>query len=284
MLLSLLTGVMLAVAPAPAPTALPTLPPLIVHTHTSAACTALHQYFLPIGYVTRRNDQAFGALAYSVRKFVAGVYPSDVPTLAELNAAQTGINDSGGDSADAGGPNQEDTLLYGPSQILDAARIRDVANQIYANLVTEAKYMNESWKEYPAGTDPHVDELRQHLQHLMDLQRALADKYENFAVLYLSNNGMDTLNSGGSQTYFKLYLRALLLGDVSELEQDEKDASTDTMSVSERARIGEVGDVVKGLMDEERAYMPAAIATLNSCNGTHYVIEHPSPQPSATPK
>jgi hypothetical protein len=288
MVQALFMSVLLASANAsPSPAPLPTLPPLIEHTVTSSTCTALRKYFGNIGYVTRRNDEAFGAMARSVRTFVAGIYPSDVPSAAELVAAQnsTGDGDNGTSADQVGGPNEDDTLIYGPGQILNAARIETVANEIYANLVLEGKIMNESWKEYPAGTDPHIDALRQHLQNMMDLQRGLADKYETFAGTYLSNNGMATLRDPGSEVFFKLYLRALLLGDVSELQETGQDAVTNDGFTSERdrERLGTVADLVKGLRDEERAYAPAVLQTMNQCNGTNYVINGSSPEPSASP-
>lgn len=269
----------------PAPSPLPTLPPLIIRTQTSATCTALHKYFTSIGYVTRRNDEAFYAMGRSVRAFVAGIYPSDVPSAGELAAAQSGSGDTGTASDELGGPNQDDTLLYGPGQILTAARIETVANEIYGNLVTEGKIMNESWKEYPAGSDRNIDAMRQHLQNMMDLQRGLADKYENFARTYLSNNGMVQVEDPSQQTYFKLYLRALLLGDVSEL-QESPDSATDDgyVSTRDRERLGTVADLVHGLSEEERTYAPAVIPTMNACNGTNYVINASSPQPAASPR
>lgn len=47
---------LLAVAPAPAPT--PALPPVIIRTITTARRTTLHEMMPPIGYVTRRHDDA----------------------------------------------------------------------------------------------------------------------------------------------------------------------------------------------------------------------------------
>jgi hypothetical protein len=269
-------------SPAPSPTSTPVQSqfyPTIIHTRTSASCTTLRKLLTPVGFVARRNDDAFRAMAFSVQKFLSGIDPADVPSLGELQAAQDVADPSTGaeaDQIDQG--TSDDTLLYGPSQVLDAARIDRVANQIFANIVLEDSYMNQSWKDYPHGSDPVVDALRQHAQNLIDLQRALADRYEAFAERYLSNQDMAAQRDPTEREYFKLYLRALLLGQVGELTQGGSQVPDEGyLTTSQRARLGSVATVVQDLRTQEREWAAAYLSTYNVCNGTHYVIVAPSP-------
>ena len=45
------------------------------------------------------------------------------------------------------------------------------------NLALADRVMNASWNRYPRGTDANVDAMRQRLQNIVDLQRALVNKY-----------------------------------------------------------------------------------------------------------
>jgi hypothetical protein len=276
----------IAIGVVPSPTASPTLAPAepypeIIHERTSPACTEQRKLFTPIAFVTRRNDDAIRAMAISLQKFLSGIYPADVPSLAEVEAAQ-GMADpsTGAEVTDIDQGTDDDSLLYGPSQILQAAGIDRVANEVYGNLTLENSYMKQSWSDYPQGSDPNVDPLRQTAQNMIDLQRAIADRYESFAENYLSNQGMAAMRNSGQREQFKLYLRALLLGDASELTQNASDATDDGfLTESDRARLGSVAQVVKGLQQEERAFAPAYVSTYNECNGTHFTIVSPSPAP-----
>lgn len=284
MIAPLILSVAIGVLPYPtaSPTPAPTEPyPEIIHTRTSPACTTLRKLLTPVGFVTRRNDEAIRAMAISLQKFLSGIDPADVPSLAEVEAAQGRADPSTGPEVttiDQG--TDDDSLLYGPSQVLQAAAIDRVANQVYANITFEDSYMKQSWSDYPQGSDPTVDALRQSAQNMIDLQRAITDRYESFAESYLTNQGMASAQSPAQREYFKLYLRALLLGQASELTENASDASDDDfLTQSERARLGSVAQVVKGLQQEERAFAPAYLSTYNDCNGTHFTIVSPSPTP-----
>ena len=286
MILAAILSVAVAVLPSPPPAPTPTpidFYPEIIHTRTSATCTTLRKLLTPVGFVTRRNDAAIRSMAISLQKFLSGIEPADVPSLAEVEAAQsaadstTGVNATTIDQSTA-----DDALLYGPNQVLKAAEIEQVANEIYANITLENKYLKQSWSDYPQGNDPSVDALRQRAENLIDLQRAIADRYESFAGTYLGNQDMGAEQEPTQREYFKLYLRALLLGQAGELTQNGSDATEDdsSLSQSDRARLGSVAQVVRGLHQEEGAFAPAYLSTYNNCNGTHYTIVAPSPAPS----
>ena len=282
MILAAILSVAVGVLPSPTPTPIDFYPE-IIHTRTSAKCTTLRKLLTPVGFVTRRNDEAIRGMAISLQKFLSGIDPADVPTLTEVEDAYGRADSSAGANVSTIDQSMaDDSLLYGPNQILNAAAIQQVANEIYANITLENKYMKQSWSDYPQGNDPTVDALRQRAQNLIDLQRAIADRYESFASSYLSNQDMGSERDPAQREYFKLYLRALLLGQAAELTESGSDATDDNNSLtqSERARLGTVAQVVRGLHQEEGAYAPVYLSTFNDCNGTHYTIVGPSPTPS----
>jgi hypothetical protein len=273
-------------SPSPSPAATTDFYPEITHTRTSESCTTLRNLLTPVGFVTRRNDDAIKAMAVSVQKFLSGVDPADVPSLADVEAAQNGADVStGADVSQVDQSTADDQLLYGPSSIIKAAEIDRVANEIYHNIVVEDDYMKQSWGAYPQGSDPQVDALRQRAQNLIDLQRGIADRYEDFARTYLNNQNMAQTWSPSEREYFKLYLRALLLGQAAALTQGDADAVDNDgyLSQSERARLGTVAEVVRGLHAEEASFAPAYLSTYNQCNGTHFTIVSPSPPPTPAP-
>ena len=159
-----------------------TPPPEIAHTVTSARCDTLHGTMLPVGYVTKRNDAAFRAMSRSMVAFLSGIYPTDVPSKADMQAAayQPKFGNNTGTSDAMGSEEDDDQLLYGPGQVLTAAEIDNVAEQVHANIVVEQKFIDQSWKSNPRPRDPNVSQMRQRAQNLVDLQRALADQYERF--------------------------------------------------------------------------------------------------------
>lgn len=270
MVANLILSVLVSV-PSPSPSSLP----VIERTKTSVTCTALRSFVLPIGYVARRNDDAFRAMARSMQVFLSGIYPGDVPTSAEMAGSLHGAP-AGAQADGMGSENEDDQLLFGPGQTLTAARIDAVANQIYANLQLEDRIMSESWHGYPERADPKIDALRQRLQNLMDLQRALADRYERFAWLYLSNQGMASLTDAKHRAPFKAFLRALLLGESAALVDGPAQSENDGYSsVRQRAREGNVAQIVRDLRDQEHAFAPDVLAAAGACNGTHYVF-HPA--------
>lgn len=283
MIASLILGALTAVStvapsPAPAASATPAIPE-IIHTVTSEACTTLQNLLMPVGYVTKRNDDAFGGMQTHLLSVVNNFNSHDMPTQAELMAlgdskdVTTGANVS---QIDPSG--QDDNLLYSPKAVLEVAKMDSIANQIYSNLAVEASFMDKSWKEYPAGADPKVDKMRQDAQNLMDLQRALADKYENFSKTYLNNQELAWTKDPGEREFFKAYLRALLLGQAAAFSTAGTNSLTNGLTKDQVAKIGSVADVVNGLRNAEHLYAPEQISTYNTCNGTTIPVPTPAPQ------
>lgn len=281
LILSLLAGVAL---PTPSPTPPPVSTPFyptIIHTVTSETCTTLHNLVMPVGYVTKKNDEAFTGMQDRIQQIFGQFTGHDAPTRADLMKLGDSRDATSGASADQIDPSgQDDSLLYGPSQVIKAAQIDSIANAIYGNLVLESQFMNKSLAEYPPGANANVDEMRKHAQALMELQRSLADKYENFARTYLSNQNMAWTQDPGQREYFKAYLRALLLGEAVRLDNaGSDDDGYHYLTQADRARIGSAAEVVQGLRQEERVFAPEEISTYNACNSAHIVIESPSPSP-----
>ena len=304
----LISALVAAADPAPAATA---APPEIIHTVTSEQCSTLHKMTLPVGYVAKVNDQAFGAMALSTSKFLKHFMPGDAPTAADIQSAlgntpdnnqnssiqesgigqnQTANNGTGTAlTASESSGREDDPILYGPGQTLNAARIDAVAQQIYGNIELERKYMNESIKEYPPGTDARVDQLRERAQNLIDLQQALADRYDQFAFTYLSNIGAAQMqtNDQASLGVFKTSLRGLILGDVGGLGGGAPLSGADQNfgydSVQQLARTGSNGQIVAALRYHQYQFTQSLFDTYNVCHGTHFTIAPPRPAPTETP-
>lgn len=294
-MLSLVLAVVLGATPTPSP-----LPfPEILHTVTSPGCETLHHVTLPVGYVTRVNDQAFRAMAFSTQKFMSFFMPGDTPSAADIQAAlgnsngqDPQLNGTGSAmSTEMSASSSDDPILYSPKQTIMAANIDRVAEEIIGNLALEKKYVDESLAQYPPGTDPKVDELRAHAQDVMALQQSLAGRYEQFAGEYIDNMGvadMTRMNQADLST-IKLALRALLVGQGGALQgvqaQDSSDPNYGYSSIQELAKQGSTGQIVSALRDQEFAFSSALFDTYNQCHGTHYVVQpvNGSPAPSPTP-
>ena len=276
---------------APAPSPVPTLPPIIVRTVTTETCTTLHQLVRPVGYVSRRNDAAFRAMALSTQKFLGHFMPGDAPTAADLQAALGSTYGSGTPLTALEGSSQtDDSLLYGPQQTLSASRIDAVAQQIFENIILERGIMKKSLSKFPPGRNARVDAMRRLAQNVIDLQYALANRYERFAGTYIDEIGVSgmTANSASDLSAFKVALRALLFGDANGLAADSAGNpsagnNVEFKSINDLAQAGSTAQVVRTLRAEEFAFARTLVSTFNQCHGTHYIIKSPKPLPSATP-
>jgi hypothetical protein len=278
----LLTTLVAATSPTPEPT----LPPEIIHTISSPVCSSLQNTIMPIGYVTKINDQALRSMALSTQKFLSNIYPSDIPTAADVDAAMSTSAGGSPTVSELGASQTDDDLLYSPGQILSAARIDSVAQQIFLNIALENQYLQQSYKEYPVGTDPKVDALRQRAQQMVDLQQAMASRYEQFAGTYLSNIGSaaEQTNDQSSLALLKVYMRGLLLGDTNGLATLSPSGDNGGFpSVRELARNGTPGQVLNELRTQEFAFAPEMIGTFNDCKGTKFTLKTTTPAPTPTP-
>jgi hypothetical protein len=262
----LLAGTLATFQPSVTPS--PTPPPTIIRIVTSETCNTLHSLMMPIGYVTRRNDRAFTAMAGSMQGFLGLVTPGGIPSKAG------GLNHS----------KDDDPVIYGPGQTINAARIDGDAEQVFGNIWLERKYMKKSLTEYPPGTDPKVDALRQHAQNLIDLQQALANRYEVFAGEYIDNAGAaetDPFDSPSDLAAFKLGVRGALLQDANGLANASYPGSF--KSIRDLALGGSSEQVATALREQEYAFTSALISTYDACQDTHFILRPASPPPSPSP-
>lgn len=109
---------------------------VIVNVRSTNFCTAMHTMVLPLGYITRVNED-------------------NIETLA------------------VGASN----LSKNQSIIKSNISVREISYDTAQNLTLADRVMNESWRRFPRGTAQSIDGLRQRLQNIIDLQRALVNKY-----------------------------------------------------------------------------------------------------------
>jgi hypothetical protein len=127
--------------------------------------------------------------------------------------------------------------------------------------------MDASWKEYPRGQFANVDALRQRLQNLMDLQRALDNKYFEFTGVYLSNRGQAKFASNAAQ--FKAFLRDTIMGlsgALTDVRTDGGDAELAAVaSAHDIARYGNTAGIVRELRLQEYAFGKEATTAAKTC-------------------
>jgi hypothetical protein len=173
-----------------------------------------------------------------------------------------------------------EALLYNPKQVAEIARLETVAEQIFGNLTLADKYMKQSWQEYPEGSDAQVDALRHRAQNLIDLQRALANSYEDFASAYLRDRNLPV------QVQDPMQFRSELLSQAGALSgYTSKAEAAGLTDAATTARYGTVTQVVDEYGKQQHEFATQVISTYNTCSGTHYHLENPVPipSPSSTP-
>jgi predicted Rdx family selenoprotein len=253
----MLSSLMLAalVAASPSPTGQASAPPLIYHAVVSPGCTTLRNVILPIGYVTKRNDAAFRAMSQHLQSFV---------NQANILGTST-VEDN-------------DQLLYGPKQTLEVATIDDITGQIFHNLSVEDALMTQSWREYPQGSDPAVDALRQRVQNLIDLQRALVGTYRQFTGMFQGNNDMPAKLMDPQKLRQSILALDLALNGTPSIGQ-----LRDLTDASSVAKYGDVSQIVNQFGKEQDAFAHEVISQYNTCQGTNIRFSSPSPDVAPTP-
>jgi len=235
-------------SPAPQPT-----PPLkvIVNEKSTNFCSSVRKMAVPIGYVMRRNDEAFAAIDHRLIRFLEDARGVSVADTSELATLQSALDDD---------------AIYGPTNDLDVMQMDKIAYEIMQNLTLEDQVMNQSWKDYPKGKFPSIDGLRQRLQNLMDLQRSLANKYMEFTSSYLDNRGQAQFAENPAQ--FKSLLRATILGLSSALAASHGQIDPEVpaqANVHDIAMAGNVSAVVKELRLQELAFSSEIIGAGDTC-------------------
>jgi hypothetical protein len=244
----LVLAVLVLATPAPQPT-----PPLkvIVNEKSTNFCSSVRKMAVPIGYVMRRNDEAFAAIDHRLLRFLedtAGVSPADASDVAGLQSAL------------------DDDAIYGPTNDLDVMQMDKIAYEIMQNLTLEDQVMNQSWKDYPKGKFASIDGMRQRLQNLMDLQRSLANKYMEFTSTYLDNRGQAQFAENAAS--FKALLRSTILGLSGALAASHAQVDPEVpaqANVHDIATAGNVTAVVKELRLQELAFSSEVIGAGDTC-------------------
>lgn len=245
----LLSTVLLADATAaPQPTTAPQAPlRVIVTVKSSTLCNAVRKMAIPIGYVNRRNEDAFSSINRIMYKYLkqnAGNKP--------ISASEQILQNAGGDTGPDVHPINTFTILS----------MNKTAWQIAQNVTLESAVMQRSWKEFPQGKDANVDAMRQRLQNLIDLQNALENKIMSFTQGVLDNTDL------ASTPRLTAMLGESLAGQAAALRasQQQSDPEMEPMaSASDLAKTGSEAEIVKELRLQERAFSSEIVKAGTVC-------------------
>lgn len=225
-------------SPAPAAT-----PPVIVTVVSSPLCSAVRTVALPVGYVTRRNDEAFAAAGS-----VLGELARNNPDAGKTTSAAAG----------------DLPQVVTPSNTASMTRIRQLASAISQNLMLERDAISKSWRDSPAGRDPKIDALRQRLINLMDLQDALDNVLTSASDSYFDNGDGRSADS----PLFLYTLQARVFGASAALQRALADGSSGAQAAPvahDVARYGSPAKVGRELGAQEAAFSHELAATAASC-------------------
>ncbi|MBV8490456.1 MAG: hypothetical protein JO199_08005, partial [Candidatus Eremiobacteraeota bacterium] len=150
--------------------------------------------------------------------------------------------------------------------------------QIFHNLKVEDDLMAQSWRLYPQGSDRAVDDLRQRVQNLIDLQRALVGTYRQFTGMFLGNNGVSEKVMDPQRLRQSILAYELALNGVPSIGQ-----LRDLTDASSIAKYGDASQVVKQFDQEQDAFAREVIAQYNRCQGTNIHFSNQSPDATPTP-
>ncbi len=241
-------------AATPGPTAPPPSPlRVIVTVKSSPLCSAARTVALPIGYVNRKNEEAFSSINRSLYTFLQ----RNKSTL-NVSPSEQIVQSARGDDGPLAAPP--------PINTVNILTMNRTAWEIAQNLTLESAVMQRSWKEYPKGKDKNVDALRQRLQNMMDLQNALENKIMSFTQGYMDNSGGGDL-SENSQAFTQL-LNQSLAGQLAALTASRQQSDPEVGPVAnagEVARIGTEADVVRELRLQEIAFGSEITKIGNAC-------------------
>lgn len=245
-----------ATAPAPSPT-----PPLkvIVTVRVSTFCNEVRKLGVPLAYVTTRNDEAFDAINRSMLDFLKANRGLSAVSQAEVSSLDN---------------EYDDAATYNAHNAVSMNKLSQIVWQINQNLSLEDEVMAKSWKDVPAGKDPQVDAMRQRLQNLIDLQRALAANYTSLAEMYFDNEGSAAFHvdqqtgDTGDVVAFKSALRNIIFGEAAAMARSREGISATGYTepdVTDTAKGGTMKDVVQQLALQEIAFKPQILKAGDVC-------------------
>jgi len=245
----LLSTVLLADATAaPQPTAAPQAPlRVIVTVKSSTLCNAVRKMAIPIGYVNRRNDDAFSSINRTMYKYLKqNVGNKPISTSEQI------LQNHGGDTGPDVHPINTYTILS----------MNKTAWQIAQNVTLESAVMQRSWKEFPPGKDANVDAMRQRLQNLIDLQNALENKIMSFTQGIMDNTDI------ASSPQLTALLGDSLAGQAAALRASQEQGDPEMLaleSASDVAKSGTEAQVVRELRLQERAFSSEIVKAGTIC-------------------
>lgn len=86
--------------------------------------------------------------------------------------------------------------VFRDGMILHSSNIDAAATTVLQNLASIDALLAKSWQQSPAGKNPKVDALRQRVQNIVDVQRAVANKERQFGGFLPDIDGMDMMAAG----------------------------------------------------------------------------------------
>lgn len=187
-------GILLAAAafatasPSPTPSPAPSSLRIIVTVRASTFCSAVRSMAVPVGLVVTTNDNAFSS----------------------LTAHEVSVD------------------IHDPDRWAVAAKTAKVMYAVVQNLVLAENVLAKSWQQYPKGKDANVDAMRQRVQNVIDLQRAITNDYyrnghgDDGVVTDFSADAVDVSHPSGPRIH-RINTGAALIDGLREADAKASD-------------------------------------------------------------
>jgi hypothetical protein len=117
----------------------------------------------------------------------------------------------------------------------------EMSYQVAQNLDLADNVMNASWRSYPRGTDAAIDALRQRLQNIIDLQRAIDNAYLSVGL------GTDSCMGGGQACRRQRNLAIsgqLRAADAAALRSEARATDVENLPVADAHDVSHYGSTV----------------------------------------
>lgn len=229
-----------------APAATPTPPPLreIIHVRSSPVCQVLHDLIAPFAVVQRENQPWNVQLATNSRKLAE--------RLDEIRRLSGPFGPS---------PTSDGTA------ILASANMDTAAANILVNVASLDGPLRESYRRTPPGENAKVDALRQRVQNLVDLERALA-----FAESALSSSILDANGDAEIQSASAAFQRSSMnagIAPLPPLPTPDPNADTDPVDgmSSRDLHYAPASALAAAVAAQGRDLVPAALEVARACDG-----------------
>ena len=210
---------------------------VIVTVKSSTFCNAMKSMTLPLAFITHQDSRAMSAMA------------DDIERLLEKHATPE----------DAARRNRWSSFTATNS-------LRELTWDLNQNLVLADRVMNDSWNRYPRGVNANVDAMRQRLQNIVDLQRAVVNKYTR--VMSLGDSCVSSAQKACSSAIDATELAQLRAGDVAALADLQNAVDPEDLpdaSAHDVAHFGSVAAIKRQLDLQQAAFAEEAIAAGKTC-------------------